>query len=98
MVTSSSAGTFFLWAALESRLTELHEGAPGLAWLSGGIRLSVPRSGAERRLYSRGGRHRRAAHWAVLSGLVVAHKGTRIIYGAPARYPPFSAPFLKERG
>ena len=34
------------------------------------FRLSVPRSGAERRFYSRGGRHRRAAHWAVLSGLM----------------------------
>ena len=30
-------------------------------------RLSVLRSGAERHFYSRGGRHRRAAHWAVLS-------------------------------
>ena len=37
-------------------------------------RLSVPRSGAERRFYSRGGRHRRAAHWAVLSCLDVAHR------------------------
>ena len=41
-------------------------------------RLSVPRSGAERRFYSRGGRHRRAAHWAVLSGLDVTHKETHI--------------------
>ena len=30
-------------------------------------RISIPRSGAELRFYSRGGRHRRAAHWAVLS-------------------------------
>ena len=37
-------------------------------------RLSVPRSGAERRFYSRGGRHRRAAHWAVLSCLDVTHR------------------------
>ena len=37
-------------------------------------RLSVPRSGAERRFYSRGGRHRRAAHWAVLSFLDVTHR------------------------
>ena len=38
------------------------------------IRLSARRSGAERRFYSRGGRHRRAAHWAVLSGIDVTHK------------------------
>ena len=46
----------------------------GLIALGKQYRLSVPRSGAERRFYSRGGGHRRAAHWAVLSGLAVTHK------------------------
>ena len=40
--------------------------------------LSVPRSGAERLFYSRRGRHRRAAHWAVLSGLAETRKETHI--------------------